>query len=128
MTFRTHTWAIRHMPAGNIYTDLPNVRSIRLVRIKPAISLRNVVCSLETVSLDSASLVYDALSYTWGDGQKKKPIICNGQKVQVTNRLHYIFTDLRSLRRKQGSEADIYIWIDQLCINQTFLKGTHKYP
>lgn len=56
---------------------------------------------------------YEALSYTWGDQQPSKQIICNGVSLPVTENL---FNALVELRRAQNKPR--FLWADAICINQ----------
>jgi hypothetical protein len=55
---------------------------------------------------------YEALSYTWGDVVSSTPITVNGEEVLVTENL------LAALKRFRKEHADVYLWVDALCINQ----------
>lgn len=71
-----------------------------------------IVCELET-AVHSESLVYDALSYSWGDwGKEEHTISVSGQALPVTPNL---FAALHQLR-DDGYSAKI--WVDAVCINQ----------
>jgi hypothetical protein len=71
-------------------------------------------CELFQVWLDDrASIVpYDALSYTWGDGEASHEIELSGQSLLIKDNLH---AALRNLRRK---DQDRVIWCDAICIDQ----------
>ncbi|OTB19103.1 hypothetical protein K445DRAFT_313978 [Daldinia sp. EC12] len=60
----------------------------------------------------STPIPYEALSYSWGTDKPSKICICNGQEMLIQNNLN---AALRYLRRPN---ADRYVWIDALCINQ----------
>jgi hypothetical protein len=70
---------------------------------------------LETVSLDSATLDFDALSYTWGSQNKTYPITCNGQSMRVH---HNLYSALPFLARRMGELTHRPIWVDAVCIDQ----------
>jgi hypothetical protein len=57
-------------------------------------------------------LVYEALSYAWGDNAKTHSISLGGHEFGVTANL---YIGLSSLRQ---TDEDRYIWIDAVCINQ----------
>ncbi|KAF2135453.1 uncharacterized protein K452DRAFT_281500 [Aplosporella prunicola CBS 121167] len=63
---------------------------------------------------------YNALSYTWGDGAKDKPIKCHGRTLLVTANLH------RALRRFRDPDHVVTMWIDQLCIDQKNIKERNR--
>lgn len=58
------------------------------------------------------SQFYNALSYTWGDGDVKMPIILNEKVFFVTSNLASALTALRDYDGRR------YYWIDAICINQ----------
>ncbi|RYC60101.1 hypothetical protein CHU98_g6105 [Xylaria longipes] len=58
---------------------------------------------------------YDALSYTWGNGETTQVIQCNGIDFPITENL---FHALRALRASQDQGQDRYLWVDAICINQ----------
>jgi hypothetical protein len=90
---------------------------IRLLTIKPTFWKKSPIsCSLQVGSLDSASLPkYAALSYCWGNGPADQAIDCDGSIIRVTSSLLDALRSLRKLTR-------LYLWIDQICINQTDLE------
>ncbi|KAJ4303971.1 hypothetical protein N0V88_001573 [Collariella sp. IMI 366227] len=49
------------------YEPLPKNSSLRLLQILPSSSASDIHCSLVTADLDDDALVFDALSYTWGN-------------------------------------------------------------
>jgi hypothetical protein len=58
---------------------------------------------------------YEALSYTWGDGQCKVKIQLNGVLTQISSDLEIA---LRALQRLPETRSGMKYWIDALCINQ----------
>ncbi|KAF5689043.1 AAA family ATPase [Fusarium denticulatum] len=104
---------------------------------------RPITCSLVIKDLNDEPK-YDALSCTWGDplrheSSNKSPmapggwattpfcITCNGQRFNVTTNLHTALISIRHyLTQFRNTPASVsfpnmsrYIWIDQICINQT---------
>ncbi len=57
----------------------PSSAEIRVLTVLPGKASDSLVCTFETVSLDTQP-EYDALSYVWGDGSVKKPISINEPK------------------------------------------------
>jgi len=101
-----------------VYGPLNTQRDeIRLLEIQPSRRSKSPIsCSLRAVSLDDVPLPkYAALSYCWGEGPADQPINCDGSTVWITDAL---FDALRSLRELTRT----YLWIDQICINQTDLE------
>ena len=69
-----------------------------------------------TINLFSASLEdkpsYEAISYTWGDVNRKKEITCGNQLVTVPENLYDVLRHLRCRGRVRT------LWVDAICINQ----------
>ncbi|KAB8225061.1 heterokaryon incompatibility protein-domain-containing protein [Aspergillus novoparasiticus] len=87
-------------------------REIRLLTILPALrSKAPIKCSLQVASLD-ASPRYEAISYVWGDIQKKNDILLDGRTIQVPTNVRRI---LQRLRHRIQPRV---IWIDYVCIHQ----------
>lgn len=95
----------------------PQRNEIRLLKIRRSLRAKDPVsCSLRLVSLDDARLPnYAALSYCWGKGPADQLIYCDGGLIQVTAVLLDALHSLRKLTR-------MYLWIDQICVNQTDLE------
>lgn len=86
--------------------------SIRLVELEPA-SDKTVPVSARLLDahLDK-NLIYEALSYCWGDANVRLPITLNGLGFEVTTNLHAALVHLR-----KTTEART-LWIDAICVNQ----------
>lgn len=57
-------------------------------------------------------IVYDALSYCWGEPKFDFPLQCNGVDVRITANLGMALMILRA------SDRSLPLWVDALCINQ----------
>lgn len=75
---------------------------------------------VDLIGLDDAvihgtteTVIYDALSYTWGSGEAKQKLHCNGILTPITSNLAAALTQLQPLHKPR------YLWVDALCINQT---------
>lgn len=64
------------------------------------------------ISLTDAHLLYEALSYEWGDSQADECILLDGYEFAVRESL------LNALRRLRRHEERI-LWIDAVCIDQS---------
>ena len=60
---------------------------------------------------------YEAISYTWGDANRKKEIRCGDQPVTVPENLYDALRHLRSTDRVRT------LWVDAVCINQVDIAG-----
>jgi hypothetical protein len=106
------------MAASYEYNPLNQLRSIRVLRLGSSKDI-TVECELIEISLDIPPK-YDALSYTWGEGQPDRHILCGGKRISVTQNCE---AALRTFRQpQQGSHDQIsrseFLWIDSICINQ----------
>ncbi|KAL4730836.1 hypothetical protein ACLX1H_002878 [Fusarium chlamydosporum] len=102
---------------SRIYQCLPSGNNVRLLEILPGVG-RTLRCKLHVYSLESKSMTFEALSYTWGDGTSSKlqevEITTNGSTsaFKISNNLN---AALRALRR---SDVPRLVWADAICINQ----------
>lgn len=102
---------IRRSPTSEIYTSIhTNVGEIRVLEILPGEENSTVECRLH---LANSRYLKDhtALSYCWGNSEKKSLIYINDCPVSI---LWNLEAALRELRRRNVS----LVWIDALCINQ----------
>ncbi|KAK8135006.1 Heterokaryon incompatibility protein 6 [Apiospora sp. TS-2023a] len=99
-------------PCG--YEPLSRPNDIRLLDILPGASGEPPSISLRVANLSDGP-GFEALSYVWGDVEKTKDLVCNGQRVQVTANLHDALGQLRLADRVRT------LWVDALCINQSDL-------
>jgi len=86
---------------------------LRLLKIK-SVTPEGVHCSLSVISSRrKRPIVYNALSYTWGDESLKSRIIVNDKAFYVTFNLELALRNL---------ETSKHYWIDAICINQVDLE------
>ena len=76
-------------PTPFSYEPLTSPREIRLMCLHAGNQEDGVRCTLQYVLLPDAShpVVYEALSYTWGNASLKAQISCNGQLLSITQDL-----------------------------------------
>lgn len=93
--------------------------NIRLLRLMPpaieSIERTELHCELFEYSLRDThrrTHLYEALSYTWGGGEKPYSITVEGQELDVTTNLHL------ALLRLRDCSLERVIWVDAICINQ----------
>lgn len=98
------------------YAPLP-AASIRLLRLAPAQHRsERLEGTLIVASLDDDNLVYDALSYRWGDATPVESIHLGDQgKVSIAANLAYALHYLRS------THDTLQLFIDAVCIDQNDL-------
>jgi Heterokaryon incompatibility protein (HET) len=113
------------------YTPLPTNECVRFAK---NIRLENgaIHLSLEVAEL-ADSPVFTALSYTWGcpsihasergvTAERKFSIICDGQKILITENLHDFLTLLAIDGKISSAAGRLPVWIDALCIDQENLQ------
>ena len=100
------------------FTHVPvNSRAsyIRLLRVKDANFLEDVVeCDLIDVCLNDKP-IYAAISYVWGAPCFDRAIFCNEKRTWITASLE---SALKQYRRDRDTEKPRLLWADALCINQ----------
>jgi hypothetical protein len=90
--------------------------SIRLLRLKPDKDKSgDIHCEIFEYTLEnsSGSHLYEALSYVWGESQKKLQIFINSCSFDVTDNLYAALLQLRN------HSLERIIWVDAICIDQT---------
>ncbi|RDL39481.1 Uncharacterized protein BP5553_03821 [Venustampulla echinocandica] len=99
-----------------VYSRLPH-RSIRLLRFISRGLSDTLECELQDFPLSPKGRLpkYHALSYCWGDPTRSNSLKCNGKEVLITTTLKDALLRLAALGR--GSAE--WIWIDQICVDQT---------
>ncbi|KAJ8114398.1 hypothetical protein OPT61_g3718 [Boeremia exigua] len=91
---------------------------IRLLRVEPDL-YGPIRCKVEIFDLNRAP-AYAALSYTWGPEYPVYDILIDGKALSVRKNLHHFLKCRRKTRNKHyRSEKDLYIFIDQICIDQS---------
>ena len=89
--------------------------SIRLLLVQPsARPAARIRCTLMTARL-SATPVYEAVSYTWGDPAPTRQIFIDGRAFRVRDNL---YTCLLRLRLALDPRV---LWIDAICIDKSGL-------
>ncbi|KAI0864346.1 heterokaryon incompatibility protein-domain-containing protein [Xylaria cubensis] len=87
--------------------------SFRIVQLLRGTILDDVIeCELIQTTLDENVIPYEAVSYTWGSSFRTHKIKIQGLDFLVTSNLWNLLHDLRQY------EADCYLWIDAISINQ----------
>jgi hypothetical protein len=88
--------------------------TIRLLKLSLRNPISEISCRLEEFPLHSSSTPsYEAISYRWDDGEKRKDIIVNDLLLSVTSRAYEVLKGRSSLIRPR------WIWIDAICIDQS---------
>ncbi|KAM7186387.1 Heterokaryon incompatibility protein (HET) domain containing protein [Rhypophila sp. PSN 637] len=104
------------------YAQLENPSSqIRLFELIPT-SGRRLKGTVIHVDLDAAHGTYDALSYCWGEQNRRVSILVNGHSFYISRNLHAALKNiLRQHEFRYGGAGEVphlVMWIDALCINQ----------
>lgn len=101
--------------SGDIYSDLPLGRYLRLLYLAPGASDDPITAHLSVFALTEAPL-YDALSYVWGHSGDHEPI-------EVSNNTVFVTKNLRAaLARVRYADRPRVVWADAICINQRNIK------
>ncbi|PVH80399.1 HET-domain-containing protein [Cadophora sp. DSE1049] len=97
-----------------------NPGEIRIAELLPSTNPQSPIHCLIKPVLFTTSPPYSALSYTWGDTTKRKPItVENADSEGIPLRQISITSNLDSaLRRIRPETGTLTIWIDFLCIDQ----------
>jgi hypothetical protein len=77
-----------------------------------------VHCELFEYPLNNSSQshLYEALSYVWGNANKKLPVFLHGHRFDATTNLHAALSQLRN------HTLERILWIDAICIDQQNLE------
>ena len=110
-----------------------STRQIRLIKLRPGQS-KQPQCDISVFDLGSAP-PFVALSYTWGPPSPQFDILVNGDSLSVRKNLFQFFqaylmiTDEDSQQkpppggyRDWETRWDEYLWIDQICIDQSSVR------
>ncbi|XPS79501.1 hypothetical protein M3J09_011482 [Ascochyta lentis] len=85
---------------------------IRLIKLDGEPVSQTICCKIATFDLTEAP-PYTALSYTWGTPSPTYSIWLNERKFDVRENLYRFLIGFRPC-----NEDPVYIWIDQICIDQ----------
>ncbi|KAK3378626.1 heterokaryon incompatibility protein-domain-containing protein [Lasiosphaeria ovina] len=93
-------------------------RVLRLIRAEQGDD--DLKCRLDRVRLsDRPPASYYALSYVWGSGAASESIKVVGDNNNNNNKTVKITETLsKCLKRYRLADADLVLWVDQICINQ----------
>ncbi|CAH0045797.1 unnamed protein product [Clonostachys solani] len=99
------------------YTPLAGHEIIRVLLLYPAATDKEVIeCSFRETPLwrgcSDSPQAYEALSYTWGEPQGTRPVLCHGKTLLITPNCEQALIQLR------GKKAPRKLWVDAICINQ----------
>ena len=100
-----------HSDSG-VYYRLPTKNSIRLLEILPGTRSTPIASRIHITQLDDPR-PYEALSYVWGQKEPDHKVKVNNNDVNATPNLFH------ALERIRLQDRERFIWVDQLCINQS---------
>lgn len=95
----------------SIYDPLPEGAYIRLLILEPGRRRQPLRCQLKIVNLEQDP-DFEAISYVWGRGIKRKKVTCNGACVKITANLLQALVAVRYPSRPRA------VWADSISINQ----------
>ncbi|KAH8744240.1 heterokaryon incompatibility protein-domain-containing protein, partial [Hyaloscypha sp. PMI_1271] len=88
-------------------------QQLRIVTLLPGRRSTPLECTIATVDLGSDELVYEALSYEWGDpAGARMEILLDGRRFLVRKNLWSAMKHIRNRTKMRR------LWIDAICINQ----------
>ncbi|KAL7899359.1 heterokaryon incompatibility domain-containing protein [Trichoderma sp. SZMC 28014] len=96
---------------------LPTPNHIRLVSLQPG-SDESITCELMVVELHS-NISYEALSYTWGDPNRRQTIFIKSREHERPKELLVTSNCVSALRRLRYQDRPRILWIDALSIDQS---------
>lgn len=91
---------------------------IRYVRIPPPNTHNEHDTALRCatrICLSSTTVLYNAISYTWGNPLACRPIVVDGHPRLIADNLHQFLQQASNIPGRLHS----WLWIDALCIDQT---------
>lgn len=104
---------------ASIYKHEPlnlNGQCLRLLKIHYSEQTEPPMISLQTFSLEEDVPEFKAVSYTWGPSDPSFGVYVDGRVLSVRKNLYHF---LRRARRDALFCLTTWLWIDQLCIDQT---------
>ncbi len=104
---------------GYQYRPLKN-DEIRLVVLHAGVGDAPIRASIRHALAGDKAVVYDALSYCWGDGETKSLIVLDSCDFEVGEDLKSALLHLRK------PSIDIVLWVDAICINQQDVEERSK--
>jgi Heterokaryon incompatibility protein (HET) len=104
------------------YQPLTSSQEIRLIILKRNKTFSPLKCRIIHIEL-TPELPYLALSYTWGVSSPLKPLLVDGQELNIRPNLWSALWHLREDMRRSSKCLETrsfpkYMWIDAICINQ----------
>jgi hypothetical protein len=88
-----------------------STQQIRLIKLRPG-KHRQPQCDIAVFELSSAP-PFVALSYTWGPPSPQFDLLVNDEPIRIRENL------FQFLQTYRATECNDYLWIDQICINQS---------
>lgn len=103
---------------GYIHQQLSNANNIRLFYLLPGQGFDPLQGSLRENRAVGGGYEdpFEAISYTWGEARFTSVMELDGSMIQITKSLEAALIHVRSPRLMK------YIWVDQICINQSDLQ------
>lgn len=96
---------------ANIYDPLPDGPYTRVLILEPGRLRQPLRCRLKVVNLEERP-DFEAISYVWGRGIKRKKVVCNGIRIKITPNL------LQALLAVRYPSTQRIVWADSISINQ----------
>jgi hypothetical protein len=102
-------------------------RQIRLLQLTVSDSSR-IGCVVRYFAFEEAvKLQYEALSYVWGPPEPSAEILINDKIFKIRQNLFDFFQRLQDNSANSGTIIPVtWLWIDQICINQTVISERNQ--
>lgn len=105
------------------YAPLSGPRHTRLLILHPSETESSIVCELVEVDIDEEP-AYEALSYTWNNEVPSQPleiVSADGSSPRCLLITPNCARALRLIRKRIGKKptAQVGLWVDAICINQS---------
>ncbi|KAL7922257.1 heterokaryon incompatibility domain-containing protein [Trichoderma austrokoningii] len=112
---------VNENPAASAYPGpaLPTPNHIRLVSLQPG-SDGSITCELFIAEIH-ANILYEAVSYTWGDPDDRQPVLIKSHEHERPKELLVTSNCVSTLRRLRDQDRPRILWIDTLSIDQSNL-------
>jgi hypothetical protein len=105
--------AIRVFEYDTLQGDIDGSPTIRLLELLPGAEDDAIQCRLNEITLSKTKEIkFESLSYTWGEANDQRSIMCNEKALKVPTNLAEALGALRL------SDRSRMLWADAVCINQ----------
>ncbi len=94
------------------YEPLKHAENTRLCGLYPGSGDETLACSIHEIGPELEVYKYSALSYAWGTNDLPCALVCDGQRLPISQSLW------SALRRLRNESKVGMLWVDAICIDQ----------